>query len=392
MGFMSQKLQQQQQFQHRPIAQYSKRARIKQTLSYNHHRRQCIIRVRSRTVLQSADGQNGGNTLHDHQSQQNQIQQSIPTSSTVLGSIKKSPTDIQKNHYTKHKNSSNNNNNNSQNPKHIAFICDGNSRWSTQNQHERNTNLFANNKVWGHFKGASNVMDIVDYVQESYKNSVQYMTFYAFSTENWSRNQNEIHNLWSVIETFCGKFVKKAIECHIKVKIVGDLDDDRISLSLRTALKKLEYDTHDAFQQWVDNEEQDNEGLTVCIAINYGGRNDIIQASLQLAELIARKEVIVDTNNRNVDKQKEMEAMFNKLLYTSNIPDPDLVIRTGGERRISNFLIWNIAYSELYFTDTLWPDYNFKELDDTIDWYRGRERRFGGRKDQQSKVLGMKMH
>jgi undecaprenyl diphosphate synthase len=295
------------------------------------------------------------------------------------------------------------NENNSKNPNHSAFICDGNSRWSMQNQfsinngYENNNNKNSHNNqrtIWGHSKGASNVIQLIKHIQQNYTSSIQYLTLYAFSTENWSRDEKEIHDLWNVMESFSLKFHEWAIKMNIRVKVIGDLDDERIPMSLKDLLKKLELDTSASFcERHNDDGNADDNNingqsipsstpcLTVCIAINYGGRKDIINASLKMAELISTGKIIIDDSNRD-GNSKELEKVFSNLLYTSDIPDPDLVIRTGGERRLSNFLIWNTAYYELYFTDVLWPAFDDKELDVAIGWYRGRERRFGGRKEQ----------
>ncbi len=300
-------------------------------------------------------------------------------------------------------NNEHNNINNINNPNHIAFICDGNSRWSIQNKNSINNEYNNNNndnryqnqrKIWGHSKGASNVFQLIKHIQQNYTSSIQYVTLYAFSTENWSRDEKEIHDLWNVMETFSLKFYEWAIKMNIRVKIIGDLEDGRIPISLKDLLKKLELDTGTSFCERCSNDNDNCSGnisdssisssppcLTVCIAINYGGRKDIINASLKMAELISKGEIIIDDSNKD-GNNKEFEKVFSNLLYTTDIPDPDLVIRTGGERRLSNFLIWNTAYSELYFTDVLWPDFDDKELDMAIEWYKGRERRFGGRKQQ----------
>jgi len=264
---------------------------------------------------------------------------------------------------------------NKKDPNHVAFICDGNSRWSISNKSKFIPNGQQTRDVtfWGHYNGATNVINLIKHIQKKYANSIHYVTMYAFSTENWSRDPSEIEALWNVLETFSKKFYNYVLQLGMKVKIIGDLDDQRIPVSLRDLLRKLESDSYSSIK---DNHEN---CLTLCIAINYGGRKDIIDASLKMAELISRGEVILNDNNGGDVSVGNLEETFSSLLCTSNIPDPDLVIRTGGECRMSNFLIWNCAYSELYFTDTLWPDYSEEELDKAIEWYKGRERRFGGR-------------
>ena len=292
-------------------------------------------------------------------------------------------------------------------PNHIAIICDGNSRWSRRNpnnmkeddhdqndtqlqfDHDQSNNNNSNNDnnysstFWGHSRGAFNVINLIKHIQKEYSSSVNYVTMYAFSTENWSRGDNEIKDLWNVIETFSNKFYHWALKHNIRVKIIGDLNDDRIPMSLRDRLMTLEIDSHRSFESSsTTSRNNSNDGLTLSIAINYGGRKDIINASLKLAELISRGEIILSNNGNNTenDNDDDIESVFANLLSTSSIPDPDLIIRTGGEQRLSNFLIWNCAYSELYFSDVLWPDFNEVELDKAIHWYGCRERRFGGRK------------
>lgn len=161
-----------------------------------------------------------------------------------------------------------------------------------------------------------------------------------------------------------------ALREGIRIKILGDLDDHRIPDSSRDALRKLEADSMEKCNTNTNDDDRQEESLTLCIAINYGGRNDIINASRKLAELIASGDMTPDDVNSET---------FGNLLCTAGVPDPDLVIRTGGERRLSNFLIWNCAYAEIYFSDVLWPDFNANELDVAMEWYQGRDRRFGGR-------------
>ncbi len=286
-------------------------------------------------------------------------------------------------------------------PNHIAFICDGNSRWSKRNTNidgatdhnvdddgkiriggNHNPSKNYSQAFWGHSRGASNVINLIKHIQKHHSSYIQYVTMYAFSTENWSRGEHEIRDLWNVMETFSTKFYDWALKYNIRVKIIGDLNDSRIPPSLRTKLMKLELDSHASFCKNSATDDGRNGGLTLSIAINYGGRNDIINASVKLAKLISRGEIILSSSSpsSSKDRNDEIESIFAGLLSTASIPDPDLVIRTGGEQRLSNFLTWNCAYSELYFSDVLWPDFGEDELDSAIDWFNGRERRFGGRK------------
>lgn len=168
----------------------------------------------------------------------------------------------------------------------------------------------------------------------------------------------------------------------MRVRILGDLDDDRIPTSLRDTLARLEVDScggnaRDGLQRPSSSETHVTDGdtygddLTVCIAINYGGRSDIVSAGKRLASLVKSGEI----SPEDID-----EGLFEKHLCTSGIPDPELIIRTGGEQRLSNFLLWNLAYSELYFTEKLWPEFDTSSIDDALKWYARRCRRFGGRK------------
>lgn len=248
-------------------------------------------------------------------------------------------------------------------PKHVAFICDGNSRWAKL--HQNNSSTYT-----GHAKGANTVLNLVKVISEQY-NSIQYITIYGFSSENWSRSMNEIKDIWNVVQSTVDQVLNEKIYESVRIKVIGDLDDERIPWSLATSLNNL---------QNKSRQDSEDKNLTLCLAINYGGRSDILQASKKLAQLIASNDV--DGND-----DKCIEETFESLLSTNGIPDPDLVVRTGGEQRISNFLIWNIAYAELYFTDTLWPDFDEEELDKALQWYIHRERRFGGRRDNNEASL-----
>lgn len=299
-------------------------------------------------------------------------------------------------------------------PTHIAFICDGNSRWANQKQAQiqhkesrltqqnrtnKNRNLEQNrNTFMGHSKGGSRAISLIEHLfernkhckvrdensdsdldhecdyddnHESAKNDlnngtrVKYVTMYGFSTENWSRSWEEIRDIWRVMEQTATSFYELSKRERIRVKVLGDLDDDRIPQSLKNVLQKF---TSEDITEYDEKEEP----FTLCIAINYGGRNDILQASRKMAQMVARGEMSPD----DIDDDSLSQFLTTGI---AGIPDPDLVIRTGGERRLSNFLIWNCAYSELYFTDVLWPDFDEYELDLAIDWYQNRERRFGGR-------------
>lgn len=236
-------------------------------------------------------------------------------------------------------------------PKHVAFVCDGNSRWAEA----RFLPAMA-----GHAAGADRLLDCLETLKVS---GVQYCTMYGFSTENWKRSEKEISDILKVIEETARNFQHRAIEENVRVKILGDVDDPRLPSSLRSALRSLEQETYSATAGF-------DEALTVCLALNYGGRQDIVKASLKLAKQIAEG---------TIDPLTVSEADFGQLLCTANIPDPDLVVRTGGEQRLSNFLLWDLAYAELFFTDVLWPDFDELQLNKALAWFASRSRRFGGR-------------
>lgn len=236
-------------------------------------------------------------------------------------------------------------------PRHVAFICDGNSRWAQARGAPASV---------GHLAGADRLIDCLHTLKRAC--GIEYCTFYGFSTENWKRSPEEIRDILFVMEQTARKFYTKAIDEQVRVKILGDLDDSRIPQSLCHVLQKLERDTA-GFP---------STSLTVCIAINYGGRQDIVNASVRMAQAIASGDLHAD---------EVTEDDFSSLLYTSDIPDPDLMIRTGGEKRLSNFLLWNCAYSELYFCNDLWPDFDDSSMLEALEWYSSRSRRFGGRKN-----------
>jgi undecaprenyl diphosphate synthase len=239
-------------------------------------------------------------------------------------------------------------------PRHVAFICDGNSRWAEARGLPASI---------GHAAGADR---LVECVQSLRQEGVEYCTMYGFSTENWKRSDREIRDILTVIEQTAYAFKSWAMDEHVRVKILGNMNDPRIPRSLHDALVSLEEDTYNsaAARGVVDGR------MTICLAINYGGRHDIVNASLKLAKAISAGDI---------DPSDVSENDFGRFLYTADIPDPDFVIRTGGDQRLSNFLLWNLAYAELYFTDVLWPDLDKIELIKALTWFSSRSRRFGGR-------------
>lgn len=223
-------------------------------------------------------------------------------------------------------------------PKHIAIIMDGNGRWATKRFLPR---------VAGHVKGVDAVRGIVE---ACIKRDIQFLTLFAFSSENWRRPADEVSLLMRLFVTALEKEVKKMHDNNIRLKIVGDLS--RFDLPLQDAIKQAEHLT------------AANTRLTVTICANYGGRWDIVQAVNKLTSDGLAPAAIT-------------EEMLASQLSMAYAPEPDLFIRTGGETRISNFLLWQLAYTELFFTDTFWPDFNAKSLDEAITSYQSRERRFG---------------
>lgn len=223
-------------------------------------------------------------------------------------------------------------------PKHIAIIMDGNGRWATKRFLPR---------VAGHVKGVDAVRGIVE---ACIKREISFLTLFAFSSENWRRPADEVSLLMRLFVTALEKEVKKMHDNNIRLKIVGDLS--RFDLPLQEAIQQAQELT------------AANTRLTVTICANYGGRWDIVQAVNKLTSATPSQNNIT-------------EEMLESHLSMAYAPEPDLFIRTGGETRISNFLLWQLAYTELYFTDTFWPDFNAKALDVAIHSYQARERRFG---------------
>jgi undecaprenyl diphosphate synthase len=236
-------------------------------------------------------------------------------------------------------------------PRHVAFVCDGNSRWAAAHNLPSSA---------GHIAGADRLIHVLDGLRDR---RVQYCTMYGFSTENWKRPAHEVRDILNVMETTARRFYNRALEENVCVRLLGDLDDKRLPKGLTTLLRKLEQDTARK-----DGEDK----FTLCVALNYGGRQDILNASRRLVEA-------VDDANTEFTIADIDEDAFCSFLSTVGIPDPDLIVRTSGESRLSNFLLWNAAYAELYFTTVLWPDFDETALDDALEWYAQRKRRFGAR-------------
>ncbi len=228
-------------------------------------------------------------------------------------------------------------------PKHVAIILDGNGRWAKSKGMPRN---------YGHTQGAKNVETICE---EAWKMGIKYLTVYAFSTENWSRPKSEVDALMKLLRSYMKNCIKTAHKNHMKVRVIGD--KSRLAEDIQTSIAELEYET------------RNNDGLNFQIAINYGSRDEMLRAM---------KGMVADCKAGKLDESKLDEAMFASYLDTRDIPDPDLLIRTSGEMRISNYLLWQIAYSELYFCPVPWPDFSKEELEKAIADYNKRDRRYGG--------------
>ena len=228
-------------------------------------------------------------------------------------------------------------------PQHIAIIMDGNGRWATRRALPRNA---------GHAAGSETFRRIATYCRSI---GVKYLTVFAFSTENWKRSAEEVQGIMQLFDKYLHEAIEEMARDQIRLRVLGDLT--RISPELRALIEQT------------DEISQEYEGFQANICINYGGRDEIVHAARAFAR---------DCADGRRTPEDLTEAMFSGYLYTEGIPDPDLIIRPSGEIRISNFLLWQSAYSEYYFTDVLWPDFDEAELDRAIESYHRRERRYGG--------------
>ena len=227
-------------------------------------------------------------------------------------------------------------------PCHIAIVMDGNGRWALQRALPRSA---------GHSVGAETFRRIATYCKDI---GIEYLTVYAFSTENWRRPPDEITTIMNLLEKYMHEALQKMERDKVKMKFFGDISI--LSPNLRELIEKAE-----AVSQTFD-------GVQVNVCINYGSRDEILMAAKRYASMVKNEET--DVNNLT-------DESFSALLYSSGIPDPDLLIRPSGEMRLSNFLLWQSAYSEYYFTDILWPDFTERDLDRAIIEYQNRERRYG---------------
>ena len=232
-------------------------------------------------------------------------------------------------------------------PKHVAIILDGNGRWAKEKGMPRN---------YGHVQGAKTVETICE---EAYRMGIQYLTVYAFSTENWNRPQDEVEALMKLLRNYMKTCLTTAEKNRMCVRVIGD--KTRLDQDLQDRIAQLEEAT------------RDNDGLHFQVAINYGGRDEIVRAVRTLARKVQSGEMAADALT---------DESIGACLDTAGIPDPDLLIRTCNEQRISNFLLWQLAYTEFYFTPVAWPDFTKKELGKAVEAYNQRNRKYGGLKEE----------
>lgn len=231
-------------------------------------------------------------------------------------------------------------------PQHVAIILDGNGRWAKSKGMPRN---------YGHTMGAKNVEVICE---DAYHMGIQYLTLYAFSTENWNRPDTEVEALMKLLATYLKNCIKRADKNNMRIRVIGDIS--RLDTKFQNTIRELEEAT------------KKNTGLNLQIALNYGSRDEMIRAM---------KKMCTDCKEGRLHADEISETVFEQYLDTHDIPDPDLLIRTSGEQRLSNYLLWQLAYSEFYFTDVLWPGFTKEELKKAIEHYNSRDRRFGGVKE-----------
>lgn len=232
-------------------------------------------------------------------------------------------------------------------PNHIAIILDGNGRWANAKGMPRS---------YGHVKGCANLETVCDYMKEL---GVKYVTVYAFSTENWKRSKDEVDGLMKLFRSYLKKCIKLADKNKMRVRVIGEVS--AFDQDIQESIARLEQ-----YSQKYDE-------IYFQIALNYGSRDEIIRGIRKLAQ---------DAADGKVKPEEIDEHVFDNYLDTAGIPDPDLMIRTSGELRLSNFLLWQMAYTEFYFTDVAWPDFNKAELIKAIEKYNQRDRRYGGVKEE----------
>ena len=232
-------------------------------------------------------------------------------------------------------------------PRHVAIIMDGNGRWAKAKGKDRS---------FGHQEGVVSVRKIMDAVTQL---GLKYLTLYTFSTENWNRPEEEVQALMSLLVSAIHRETPDMMKKNVRLSAIGDLS-------------RLREDAYNTLQECIDTTSA-NTGTTLVLALSYSSRWEITRAARQLAQEVLEQKI----NPNDIT-----EAMVSDHLTTKNIPDPDLLIRTGGEKRISNFLLWQLSYAEFFFTDVFWPDFREEELYEAILYYQQRERRFGKTSEQ----------
>lgn len=224
-------------------------------------------------------------------------------------------------------------------PKHVAIILDGNGRWATARGQERTA---------GHEAGADNIVRIARYAQEK---GISVLTLYVFSTENWKRSQQEVSALMRLLVRFFKVYIDEFMQRHVQLRVMGDI-------------RRLPFATRQSVKMGIEKTAE-NDGVVLNIGLNYGGRDEIARAARRAME-------------DGISSEGMTSDVLERYLDTAGLPPVDLLIRTGGEKRLSNFMLWQLAYTEFYFTDTLWPDFKPADLDRAIEWFGQRNRRFGG--------------
>lgn len=228
-------------------------------------------------------------------------------------------------------------------PRHVAIILDGNGRWAKKRMLPRNA---------GHAAGSRNVEKVC---KAAWEMGIEYVTMYAFSTENWSRPQSEVDALMKLLHQYLSDCLKTSRKNNMQVRVIGDIS--KLEPALRERIKELE------------EYSAQNTGLHFQVALNYGSRDEIVRGIKKIAQ---------DAKDGILAPEDIDETLVGRYLDTDGIPDPDLMIRTSGEQRLSNYLLWQMAYTEFYFTDVLWPDFGREELLRAVEYYQNRDRRFGG--------------
>ncbi|WP_288554590.1 polyprenyl diphosphate synthase [uncultured Levyella sp.] len=224
-------------------------------------------------------------------------------------------------------------------PKHVAIILDGNGRWATARGQERTA---------GHEAGADNIVRIARYAQEK---GISVLSLYVFSTENWKRSQQEVSALMRLLVRFFKVYIDEFMQRHVQLRVMGDI-------------RRLPFATRQSVKMGIEKTAE-NDGVVLNIGLNYGGRDEIARAARRAME-------------DGISLEAMTSDVLERYLDTAGLPPVDLLIRTGGEKRLSNFMLWQLAYTEFYFTDTLWPDFKPADLDRAIEWFGQRNRRFGG--------------